>query len=193
MTSDDNDVTDRVLEGNAYDQAEVTVRRTFPLRIATKIRIVVGLLGLSGLLAPVLYLSRDRIRSVEGTEVLSETLSLAIVDLALVGVLVTFGAGLVLVRQIYVVDRRSLSDAKARRLIRTEDLLMLFAAQGGALVLIPVAVAVAGVASGDVIETFYGYGITVYASGGAGGVDARHVSALGVGSAALLFWLYRRL
>lgn len=193
MTSDDNDVTDRILEGNAYDQAEVTVRRTFPLRTVGKLNTAAGVLWLSGLLAPVLLLSRPRIRSTEGIETLSESLSLVLVDLVLIGVVTTLGAGLVLARQLYAIDRRSLNEEEARRLIRTEDLLMLFVVQGGLFVLIPVAIAVAGAASGDLVETLYGYGVTVYAPGGVGVVDARHVSVFGVGSGVVLFWLSRRL
>lgn len=193
MTPDDNDVADRILEGNAYDQAEVTVRRTFPLRAVGKLNIAAGVLWLSGLLAPILYLTRARIRATEGTRTLSETLSLVIVDIALIGVITTLGAGLVLARQLYAIDRPSLSEEEARRLIRTEDLLMLFVVQGGLFVLIPVAIAVAGAASGELVETLYGYGITVYAPGGVGVIDARHVSAFGVGSGVVLFWLSRRL
>ncbi|MFT4949829.1 MAG: hypothetical protein ACI9CA_001971 [Natronomonas sp.] len=193
MSSDDNDVTDRILEGNAYDQAEVTVRRTFPLRAVGKLNVAAGVLWLSGLLAPVLYLTRARIRATEGTGTLSETLSLVIVDITLIGVITTLGAALVLARQLYTIDRRSLSEEEARRLIRTEDLLMLFVVQGGLFVLIPVAIAVAGAASGDLVETLYGYGVTVYAPGGVAVIDARHVSAFGVGSGVVLFWLSRRL
>jgi len=192
MTSDDNDYTDRILEGSAYDQAEVTVRRTFPLRAVGKLNIAAIVLWLSGLLAPVLYLTRARIQATEGTETLSETLSLVIVDITLIGVLTTLGAGLVLARQLYVIDRRSLNEEEARRLVRVEDLLMLFVVQGGLFVLIPVAIAVAGLASGDLVETLYEYGVTVYAPGGVGVIDARHVSAFGISSGAVLFWLSRR-
>jgi hypothetical protein len=193
MTSDDNDVTDRVLKGSAYDRAELTVRRTFPLGAAAKVRTAAGILGISGLLAPLLYLGRGRIQSVEGTRTLSETLSLVVVDLALIGVLTTLGAGVALVGQGYAADRRSLTEEEARRLIRTEDFLMLFVVQGGLFVLLSVAIAAAAVAPGEVVGTLYGYGITVYAPGGVAGLDARHVSALGVGSGVILVWLSRTL
>ncbi len=190
MTSGDDDVTDRILEGTAYDRAAVTVRRTFPLRIVGKIYVAVGILCVSGLLAPALYLSRDRIRTFEATETLSGTLSLAVVALALLGVVVTFGAGLLLVRQLDAVHRDSLSDSEARRLVRTEDVLMWFVAQGGAFVLIPVGLAVIGLLSGGTIETLYRYGVTVYQPSETIGVDARPVSALGVGLAVVLYGLY---
>ena len=67
MTSGNDDVTDRILEGTAYDQATATVRRTFPLQIAGKIYVAIGILAVSGLLAPALYLSRDRIRTFGAT------------------------------------------------------------------------------------------------------------------------------
>lgn len=193
MTSDDNNVTDRVLEGSAYDEAEVSVRRTFPLRIVAKIRVAVGVLASSIMLAPALYLSGGRIRSIEGTETVAETFNLTIVSLAFVGVVVTFGAGLLLVRQLYAVHRRSLSEDEARRLVRTEDVLMLFVAQGGAFVLIPVTVAVIGVFSADTIAALYESRITVYQYSDTFGVDARLVSTLGGVFAVLLYGLYRRL
>ena len=113
------------------------------------------------------------------------------VTLALLGVVVTFGAGLLLVRQLYAVHQRALSEPEARRLVRTEDVLMWFVAQGGAFVLIPVGLAVTGFLSAGTIETLYGYGVTVYQPSRTVGVDARPVSALGVGLAAVLYGLYR--
>jgi hypothetical protein len=184
-----DDVADRILTGDAYDRAEVTVRRTFPLPIESKIRAAVGILAVSGLLAPALVLSRGRIQSFEG----SETLSLTIAVLALVGVVTAFGGGLLLVAQLAAVHRRSLSDAEARRLVRTEDVLMWFIVQGAAFVLIPVVLAVIGVVSAGAIETLYGYSVRVYRPSGLPGVDARLVSVLGWGSAVLLYGLYRGL
>lgn len=189
MTSGDNDVTDRILEGAAYDRAELTVRRTFPLTIVGKIHVAVGILGTSGLLAPTLFLSRDRIRAVEG----AETLSLTIVALTLIGVVVTFGAGLLLLRQLYVIQRRSLTEDEAQRLVRIEDVLMWVVLQGGAFVLIPVALAVVGFLSADAIDALYRYDITVYQPSETIGVDARAVSALGGSLAVLLSALSRRL
>jgi hypothetical protein len=191
MTSGNDDVTDRILKGTAYDQATATVRRTFPLRIAGKIYVAIGILAVSGLLAPALYLSRDRIRTFGATETLSGTFSLTMVTLALLGVAVTFGAGLLLVRQLYAVHQRALSEPEARRLVRTEDVLMWFVAQGGAFVLIPVGLAVTGFLSASTVETLYGYGVTVYQPSRTVGVDARLVSVLGVGLAAVLYGLYR--
>lgn len=193
MSSGDDDLTHRILEGTAYDRAAVTVRRTVPLDIVGKIRVSVGVLAASGLLAPALYLSRGRIRAVEGTGALSETLSLTLVTLTLLGVVTAFGASLLLVRQLYTIHRRSLSDDEARRLVRTEDLLMWFVLQGGAFVLIPVSVAVLGVLSGDIIDTLYSYEITVYQPSETVGLDARFVSALGGSLAVLLYALYHRL
>lgn len=193
MSSGDDDLTHRILEGTAYDRAEVTVRRTLPLDIVDKIRASIVVLAASGLLAPVLYLSRGRIRAIEGTGALSETLSLTLVTLALLGVVTTFAAGLLLVRQLYAVHRRSLSEDEAQRLVRVEDVLMWFVLQGGAFVLIPVTVAVVGVLWGSVVDTLYRYEITVYQPSETISVDARVVSALGGSLAALLYVLYRRL
>lgn len=184
-----DDVADQILDGDAYDRAEVTVDRTFPLPIESKIRAAVGILAVSGLLAPALVLSRDRIQSFEG----AETLSLTIVVLTLFGVVAAFAGGVVLVGQLFTVRRRSLSDSEARRLVRTEDVLMWFIVQGAAFVLIPVVLALVGVVSADAIETLYGYSVRVYRPSGVLGVDARLVSALGLGSAVLLYGLYRGL
>lgn len=118
----DGDLTDQILEESAYERAAVTVRRTFPLTITNKIRVAAAVPALSALLAPALYFSRIRIRSFEGTE----TLSLVVVTLALIGVVTTVSARLLLVALRHRIDRRSLSDTEARRLARTEDVVMWF-------------------------------------------------------------------
>ncbi len=191
MSSDD-DVADRILEGTPYEQAEVTVSRTFPLGIRSKIRVAVATLGLSALLAPGLFLSRDRIRSFAGVEPLSAVFGLRIVGLGLGGAVVTFATGLLLVRQLSVVRRRSLSESEARRLVRIEDVLMFFLLQGSAFVLIAVTVAVVGVVPVDTVDVLYEYGLKVYQPARVVRLDARFVSALGVGLAVLLYALYRR-
>jgi len=185
----DGDPTDRILRGSAYERAAVTVRRTFPFTIAQRIRIAVGVLAVSGLLAPVLYVSRGRIRSFGGTE----TLSLTIVTLALLGVVTTAAAGLVLVAQLHRINRGSLGDAEARRLVRTEDVVMWFVLQGGTFVFIPVTLAVVGLISADTVETLYGYDVVVYQPSVAVPVSAPWVSGFGGCCSAVLYGLYRTL
>jgi hypothetical protein len=190
MTSDD-DVTDRILDGTPYDEAELTVRRTFPFHIASKIRVAVVILAVSGVLGPVLSRSTDRIRSFEGMQAVAGTDGPIVAVLALVGIAVTFAAGLLLVRQFHVVRQRSPSESEARRLVRTEELLMWFVIQGGAFVLIPVAMVVVGLVSATAADTLYRYGVAVYRHGGALGVGSGPVSALGAGLAAVLYGAYR--
>lgn len=192
MSSGDGDLTDRILEGTAYNRAVATVSRTFPLSIGRKIRIASGVLAASALLAPALYLSRGRIRSAEGVESLAGVFGLRIAVLALLGVLTTVGAGLVLVRQRAVARRRSLDEEQARRLVRIEDVLMWFVIQGGAFVLIAVGLAVVSAVSAEAIDTLYRYEVTVYQTSGFVGVDARAVSALGGALAVVLYALSHR-
>jgi hypothetical protein len=189
MSSGDNDLTDRILEGTAYDQATATVNRTFPFSIGRKIRIASGILAASALLAPALYISRGRIRSIEGVEGLAEVFGLRIATLALLGVITSASAGLVLIRQHAVVRRGSLDEERAQRLVRIEDVLMWFVIQGGAFVLIAVGLAVVGTVSAEAIDTLYQSGVMVYQTSGL--VDARAVSALGGAFAVVLYALSR--
>jgi hypothetical protein len=189
MSSGDNDLTDRILEGTAYDQATATVNRTFPFSIGRKIRIASGILAASALLAPALYISRGRIRSIEGVEGLAEVFGLRIATLALLGVITSASAGLVLIRQHAVVRRGSLDEERAQRLVRIEDVLMWFVIQGGAFVLIAVGLAVVGTVSAEAIDTLYQSGVMVYQTSGL--VDARAVSALGGVFAVVLYALSR--
>lgn len=190
MSSGDNDLTDRILKGTTYDRAAATVDRTFPFSIGRKIRIASGVLAASALLAPALYISRGRIRSIEGAESLGEVFGLRIATLALLGVVTSAGAGLVLIRQHAVVHRRSLDEEQAQRLVRIEDVLMWFVIQGGAFVLIAVGLVVVSAVSAEAIDTLYQYGVMVYQTSGF--VDARAVSALGGALAVVLYALSRK-
>jgi hypothetical protein len=183
---DDEEVSRRIVDGEPYQRAELTVRRTFPLSLGQKIQIASGALAASVVIAPALFLRRGLIRSIEGTGPLPETLGLVIVTLALLGILTTFAAGLVLVRQEYVVSRRSLTAEQARRLVRVEDVVMWFVLQGATFILIAAAAAVVGLLSPDAVKRLYGYGVTVYQPSTTFGIDARLVSGLGVVLAAVL-------
>ncbi len=192
MSSGDDDLTEQVLKGTTYDRAAVMVNRTFPISIGRKIRIAAGVLAASALLAPALYLSRGRIRSIEGVDGLTEVFGLRIAVLALLGIVTTVGAGMILVRQRAVVRRRSLDERQAQRLVRIEDVLMWFVVQGGAFVLIAVLLAVIGVVSAEAIYTLYGYEVMVYQQSSFIRVDARAVSALGGALAVVLYALSRK-
>jgi|GEM_PF-3146423 hypothetical protein len=184
----DDEIYERALNGDAYERASMTMRRMFPISIGKKIRISIGTLALSTLLAPAVFVQYAVVAS---SDLRSETFRLSIAVLALAGILTAFLAGAVLVRQYHVVARRSLSETKARRMIRVEDLVTLFVLQGASFVAIPTALTAIGVISPPAIEALYGAGIEVYAPSPTALADARFVSALGGILAALLFGSWR--
>jgi len=183
----DNDVSRRILEGDAYEQATLTVRRTFPIGLEWKVRIALAILATAGLVAPALFVGRDYVSTVTDAESLSATLSPTVVTLSFVGVVTTFAVGVILIRQQYVVAHRSLSEDRARRLVRVEDVLMWFLLQGGAFVAVPTAVAVLAVVSSGTVDALYAAGIMAFGPAEAVGVDARLVSGLGVTLSLVLF------
>lgn len=187
--SGDDDIAERILEGTTYERAAVTVQRTFPFSIRRKIQLTAVVLAVSTLLAPTLYLSRGRIRSVEGGQGVVEVFGLRIAALALLGVVTATGAGVVLVRQRAVMRQDSPGDERARRLVRIEDFLMWFVLQGGAFVLIPVVLAVVGVVSPGVVDALYRNDVPIYQASGLPGVDARAVSGVGGTFAVVLYVL----
>jgi len=188
--SADDELSRRILEGTSYEHAEATTNRVFPVSLDGKILLAVGGLASTVVLAPALFVRRDLIRALEGTGALSETLSPGIAVLALVGVATTFGVGLLLVRQRYAVRARSLDLETARKLVRIEDFLMWFLVQGVLFIVVPALLAVAGVLSAGTIEALYESNVVVYQPAGTLAVDARIVSGLGGGLAAVLFGLW---
>jgi hypothetical protein len=186
----DDEIYERIVEGESYEQAVVTVRRLVPLSLDRKIAVAVFGLGYAGLLAPALYLSRGTIQMFEGTDSLAATLSPALASLVALGLVTAFGGGVLLVRQRAIVERRSLTVDAARRQVRIEDLLMIFVLQGVSFVVIPTTPAVAAAVSGGVAQGLYDRGVVLYQAGGA--VDARLVSALGVLFAVALAGLWRQ-
>jgi len=186
----DDEIYERIVEGESYEQAVATVRRLVPLSLDRKIAVAVFGLGYAGLLAPALYLSRGTIQMFEGTDSLAATLSPALASLVALGLVTAFGGGVLLVRQRAIVERRSLTVDAARRQVRIEDLLMIFVLQGVSFVVIPTTPAVAAAVSGDVAQGLYNRGFVLYQAGGA--VDARLVSALGVLFAVALAGLWRQ-
>lgn len=190
--SEDDDIHERIVEGEPYEQAELTVRRVIPLSLDRKIALAVLGLCSAALLAPALYHRRETIRALEGTESLAETLSPALCVLVTIGLVTTFGAGAVLVRQSAVAQRRALTPEQARRLVRIEDMLMLFVLQGLLFIVVPTTLAVAGAVSTGAVSSFYDQGVVIYQTDGPVDVDARLVSTLGVSLAAVLAFLWRR-
>lgn len=176
---DPDEAYEWIVEGDPYRRAKVTVRRAFPVSLDRKVQLAIATLAASVPLAPLLFLQRDLIRSLEGTGPLVRTLSLQIGFLTLFGVVTGFVVGALLVRQKRVVRRRSLGDEAARKLVRIEDLLAFLLLHGTVLVVIPTTLAIVGAISPGTIEALYARGIAVYQPVGSSYVDARAVSATG--------------
>jgi hypothetical protein len=182
-----DDIAETLVEGDSYEQAALAVSRMVPLSLDTKIRIAIGLLALSGAIAPAVLLRRDLVRSLEGTESLSLTLGLLVLN----GIITITLAGLLLVRQRYILTRRSLSSREARKLVRLEDFLVLFVLLGGLFVVAPLLLAVVGLVSPSTVETFYANDINIYQPDETLGIDLRAISAAGGFLAIVLFGLWR--
>jgi len=174
----DDDIRRRVVEGDPYERAEVTVRRTFPISLDRKVHLAIATLAAAVPLAPAVLLRRDLIGSLEGAEAAAGTLSLQLGWLALIGIAMGFVIGGLLVRQKRVLRRRSLSDEDARKLVRIEDFLTFFLIHATALVVVPTTLAVVGVVSPGTIETLYGHDVAVYQPTAAFHLDARLVSGI---------------
>jgi hypothetical protein len=182
-----DDIAETLVEGDSYEQAALAVSRMVPLSLDTKIRIAIGLLALSGAIAPAVLLRRDLVRSLEGTGSLSLTLGLLVLN----GIITITLAGLLLVRQRYILTRRSLSSREARKLVRLEDFLVLFVLLGGLFVVAPLLLAVVGLVSPSTVETFYANDINIYQPDETLGIDLRAISAAGGFLAIVLFGLWR--
>jgi hypothetical protein len=182
-----DDIAETLVEGDSYEQAALAVSRMVPLSLDTKIRIAIGLLALSGAIAPAVLLRRDLVRSLEGTGSLSLTLGLLVLN----GIITITLAGLLLVRQRYILTRRSLSSREARKLVRLEDFLVLFVLLGGLFVVAPLLLAVVGLVSPSTVEIFYANDINIYQPDETLGIDLRAISAAGGFLAIVLFGLWR--
>jgi len=186
----EDDIYERIVEGEPYEQATATVRRLVPLSLDRKIGIAVLGLGYETLLAPALVLSRETIRSLEGIGSAAAMLRPALASLVALGVVTTFGAGVLLVRQRAVVKQQTFTPADARKQVRIEDLLMIFVLQGVAFVVVPTTPAIATALLSDVGPALYDRGVVLYQGGGT--VDARIVSPVGAVLAAVLAGLWQR-
>lgn len=187
----DDDIAETLIEGDPYEQAVLNVQRTFPLSLRRKVHSAIFTLAASILLAPALVIRRDAIETFEGTSILQLTIS----SMVLFGVVVTFVGGVLLIRHRSVVQRQSLTEQDARRLVRIEDLFFLFAVHGMAFVIIPTVISVAGVVFPGSIETLYTYDVAVYTPANTVPVDARVVSLLGAllsGGLLALSWIVQR-
>ena len=181
----DEKITDRVLEGGEYERAKVTVRQTFSIPIRTKILGAVGGLLATVPLGPAVVLRKDLIESYEGIL----TFELILGQLALLGVVTVFLSGLLLVWQHYLLVADSITAERARKLVRTEDLLMWFVLLGSVFGLIATVLALVPLVYSGAVDSLYGAGVRVYRPTNALGIDVRLVSALGAVLSTVLFVL----
>ena len=188
--SKDDDISQRLLEGDTYEKAQVMVRRTFGLPLDRKIAATAGVLWASVLVGPAVTYSRELVRTVEPGVDPAGVYSPRIGVLALYGILVTFATGLLLVRHRRVVASRALTEEQARRLVRIEDLITWFALLGTTFVAIAVASTLAGALTPGAVRTLYDHGIVLYQPSGVVRVDIRLVSLLGGVLAATLSILW---
>lgn len=182
----DDKITDQVLSGSEYERTKAVVRRTFPMSLRWKVRTAILGLLVTALIAPAVSLRQAFILELEGTE----TFRLEIGKLAMLGILTTLGAGLLLVKQEYVLTQGSVTAERARRLVRIEDLLMWFVLLGTVFTVLSTVLVVVGVVSTEAIERLYGASVRVYRPSDAAGVDVRLVSGLGPGLAIVLLVLH---
>jgi hypothetical protein len=189
--SEDDDISKRLLEGDTYEQARVTVRQTFDVPLDRKIAITAGVLWASVVIGPAVTLSRGLVRSVapgvDPTGVFSPRIGM----LALYGITVTFVTGLLLVRHRRVVASRSLSEEQARHLVRIEDLISWFALLGATLVAVPVALTLAGALTPGLIRALSEAGVVLYQPTTTVRVDIRVVSVIGATLALVLSALWK--
>lgn len=187
----DEKLTQQLLQGSSYEQAMVNVRRTFPIGIDGKILVAGLALVLAVPFAPLVYYRRELIAELEETESTTAALSVDIGTLAFAGVVSVFGTGLLLAylrRRVQTVD---LDPERARRVVRTEDLLMWVLLQGTAFVLIAVLVAAAGVLAPETVAELYQRDVRLYQRTGLAFIDARVLSGLGGALSAIMLVVWR--
>ncbi len=183
-----DDLAERVLSGDPYAEAEVTERRMIPLTLDQKIRFATILLGLSGLLAPMVTVQTTVITEVEPTTQ-SNPYQLSIGSFTLYGVTTVFLASLFLLGLRRKVVHEVTSASAARKIIRIEDIAAWFLLFGAVLITLPLIFLVIGFITPETIETFTEQGIRPYRPAVSFIGDARLVSAIGVVGALLVFVL----
>lgn len=178
-----SDISDAVLDGDAYEQAAALTRRVFPLSLTGKIRACSAVLAAAVLLFPAITTRRELIAQLEP----AADAPPALVSVVALGSAVTFLFGLVFVRQRHVVDTRTLDLETATRLVRTEDVLMTFAVSTGLLfILVPVALLLAGALSSDLVVYLYEQDIRLYRPAGGSYATTARVSLAGAVLASVL-------
>lgn len=170
------DISDAVLEGDAYEEADALTRRVFPISLSGKIRLSYVILLSATAFMPAFAFRTDLIRTVEPTA----SLTPALVDVAGLGVIITFLFGLAFVRQRVTISTRDFDFESAKQFIRFEDLLMTFAVSSGFLfVLAPLSLALVGLFSPDTVFWLYERDVQVYRPSTIAFTTTTSVSGLG--------------
>jgi hypothetical protein len=184
--SDDDDITQQLLKGDAYDEAEVTVRRLLGLSLDQKILVAIGTIAVGVLLGPAVVLGTDHITTLEPTLTQGDKPRPALAGLVLFGALGAFAGGLLLVWQRYRRHTQSFDVEQARRFVRIEDFILIFVLQGTLFVVVPTALAAAGALFPDIGTALYEANVRVYRPHPTFGIDTVLVSVVAGGLAAIL-------
>lgn len=183
----DDDLSQALLEGDAYERASVLTRRVFPVSLTRKVRVCILTSLAASALAPAVWLRREFIRDLEGADPVAGTPP-AFVVVAGVGVALSFLFGLVLVALGRAAAGGDLDFERAKRLVRTEDVVMTFVVSTGVLfVAAPLVLALVGVALPGSVVWLYEQDVHVYQTAGRVAVDTWVVSGAGLALAAVLF------
>lgn len=183
---DRDDISEAVLEGDSYDEALVRTKQNFPLDLDQKIQVcILGLLWAT-LLAPAVWFRRDLALSLEEGATLSEVLGTRLSLLTLLGVLTVLPVGFLLLRQKYLINRRSYTVEEARDIIRVQEIYMWFGSMGIVFIFISVGLALVGLVSTDAARWLYSHTVVIYRVGEPLAVDVRATSAIGGAGALIL-------
>lgn len=171
----DDDITEAVVSGDAYEETRATVYQTISLPVAEKIEVAIGTLFSATSFWPLVAFRKGSIRSFEGT--FSYELALGVLVGA--GVVVTFCSGALLLRQYHIVQTTTVDEERARELVHMEDMFTWFLMLGAVLVVFPVASATVGALFPGATDRLYDLGFQLYRMSDRFPVDGRFAASLG--------------
>lgn len=174
----DGDIEQQLLNGDAYDEAELTVRRIIGLSLDGKIQVAIGTLVVAALLGPSVSLGTDHISAIEPTLTQGESPAPALAGLVFFGAVSAFAGGLLLIRQQHRRHACPFDVEQARRFVRVEDFILMLVLQGTMFVVVPTILSAAGALSPEISTTLYDADILIYRPHPTLGVDTRVVSAV---------------
>lgn len=194
MSSDpdaEDSIAETVVSGSSQERAKLLADRVFPLSVTWKIRVCILTCSLGVLFAPAIAARQNLVSRLEGLTG-AAAFHVALGDVALVGAVVTFGVGVLFLRQRRRFYDDSLDVDTAKRLLRIEDMLMTVAVSNGVLfVLTPVALVGIAIVRPGLIPSLYEAGVSVYQSSTVA-IDARLVSVASALFAVVLWSLEYR-